>query len=43
VFRAPGAWEAESHELLEHYGISALGRDVSIDAAARLAVQAAAQ
>jgi succinyl-CoA synthetase beta subunit len=39
VFRVPGAWEQESRELLEHYGIVAHGRDLSIDAAARLAVE----
>lgn len=38
VFRVPGAWEDEARELLEHHGISALGREVSIDAAARRAV-----
>jgi len=37
VFRVPGAWEAECHELLADYGVQALGRDVGIDAAARLA------
>jgi succinyl-CoA synthetase beta subunit len=40
VFRVPGAWEDESRELLAHYGITALGRDVGVDAAARLAVAA---
>jgi succinyl-CoA synthetase beta subunit/citryl-CoA synthetase large subunit len=40
VFRVPGAWEEESRELLEHYGVPAVGREVDIDAAARLAVEA---
>lgn len=39
VFRVPGAWEAESRELLTHYGVAALQRDTSVDLAARLAVQ----
>jgi succinyl-CoA synthetase beta subunit len=38
VFRVPGAWEDESRELLAHYGIEALGREVGIDAASRMAV-----
>lgn len=38
VFRVPGAWEDEARELLEHYGVSPIGREVSIDAAARRAV-----
>lgn len=42
VFRVPGAWEEESRELLADYGITALGREVSIDVAARLAVKEAA-
>ena len=42
VFRIPGAWEDESRELLSEYGITALGRDVTIDGAARLAVKEAA-
>jgi succinyl-CoA synthetase beta subunit len=37
VFRVPGAWEQESRELLAHYGVAALGREVSIDEAARIA------
>jgi succinyl-CoA synthetase beta subunit len=39
VFRIPGAWEEEGFRLLRHYGIEPLGRDVSIDEAARRAVQ----
>jgi succinyl-CoA synthetase beta subunit len=38
VFRVPGAWEDESRELLAEYGIAALGREVDIDAASRIAV-----
>lgn len=37
VFRVPGAWEQESRELLGDYGIEALGREVGIDEAARIA------
>lgn len=40
VFRVPGAWEEESRELLDHYDVPALGREVDIDAASRLAVEA---
>jgi succinyl-CoA synthetase beta subunit len=40
VFRVPGAWEQESRELLAHYGISALGREVGIDQAAQIAAGA---
>jgi succinyl-CoA synthetase beta subunit len=39
IFRVPGAWEAESRELLGHYGVQAVGREVDVDAAARLAVE----
>ncbi len=42
VFRIPGAWEQESRELLADYGITALGRETTIDAAARLAAGAPA-
>jgi succinyl-CoA synthetase beta subunit len=38
VFRIPGAWEEEGFRLLRHYGIEPLGREVSIDEAARRAV-----
>jgi len=41
VFRIPGAWEEEGFRLLRHYGIEPLGREVSIDEAARRAVRAA--
>jgi succinyl-CoA synthetase beta subunit/citryl-CoA synthetase large subunit len=39
VFRIPGAWEEEGFSLLRHYGIEPLDRSVSIDEAARRAVQ----
>jgi succinyl-CoA synthetase beta subunit len=39
VFRIPGAWEEEGFRLLRHYGIEPLGREVSIDEAARRAVR----
>ncbi|MGQ9573295.1 MAG: ATP-grasp domain-containing protein [Dehalococcoidia bacterium] len=39
VFRIPGAWEEEGFRLLRHYGVEPLGREVSIDEAARLAAQ----
>jgi succinyl-CoA synthetase beta subunit/citryl-CoA synthetase large subunit len=39
VFRIPGAWEEEGFRLLRHYGIDPLGREVSIDEAARRAVR----
>jgi len=39
VFRIPGAWEDEGFCLLRHYGIEPLGREVSIDEAARRAAQ----
>ena len=39
VFRIPGAWEDEGVRLLRHYGIDPLGREVSIDEAARRAAQ----
>jgi len=39
VFRIPGSWEQEAHDLLAAAGIEALGRKVSLDEAARLAVQ----
>lgn len=43
VFRIPGAWEEEGFRLLRHYGIEPLGREVSIDEAARRAVKGWAQ
>jgi succinyl-CoA synthetase beta subunit/citryl-CoA synthetase large subunit len=41
VFRIPGSWEQEARELLAQCGVEALGREVSLDAAARLAVERA--
>lgn len=41
VFRVPGAWEEEGYKILARYKIPYHGRDVSIDEAARLAVQRA--
>ncbi len=40
VFRVPGAGETESRALLAAFGVEALGREVSIDEAARRAVLA---
>jgi succinyl-CoA synthetase beta subunit len=39
VFRVPGAWEEEGYKILEKYGVEYCGRTVSIDEAARIAVQ----
>ncbi len=39
VFRVPGSWEQEARTLLAAAGVTALGREVSLDAAARLAVE----
>lgn len=39
VFRVPGSWEQEARELLATEGVQALGREVSLDEAARLAVE----
>jgi len=39
VFRVPGSWENEAGALLAKVGVKALGREVSLDAAARLAVE----
>jgi succinyl-CoA synthetase beta subunit/citryl-CoA synthetase large subunit len=39
VFRIPGSWEAEAKAVLAEAGIEALGREISLDAAAKLAVQ----
>jgi succinyl-CoA synthetase beta subunit/citryl-CoA synthetase large subunit len=39
VFRVPGSWEQEARVLLEQEGVTAFGREVSLDAAARLAVE----
>lgn len=39
VFRIPGSWEKEARDLLAAEGVPALGREVSLDEAARLAVE----
>jgi len=39
VFRIPGAWEAEGFKLLEKYGVDYCDRTVSMDEAARRAVE----
>ncbi len=39
VFRIPGAWEDEGTKILRRYGIAFCDRSVSIDEAARLAVE----
>ncbi|MEO6848417.1 MAG: succinate--CoA ligase, partial [Chthoniobacterales bacterium] len=39
VFRIPGSWEREATEMLEAAGVKALGREISLDEAARLAVE----
>jgi len=38
VFRIPGSWEQEAREVLAGAGIEALGREISLDKAAQLAV-----
>ncbi len=39
VFRIPGSWEQEARDLLAKAGVRALGREISLDESARLAVQ----
>jgi succinyl-CoA synthetase beta subunit len=39
VFRIPGSWEPEANAILSEAGVEALGRETSIDAAAKLAVE----
>lgn len=39
VFRIPGSWEKEATDLLSARGVKALGREVSLNEAARLAVE----
>jgi len=39
VFRVPGSWEEEARDLLARSGVKALGRETSLDAAAKLAVE----
>jgi succinyl-CoA synthetase beta subunit len=41
VFRVPGAWEQEGYKILSRYGIKYCGREVSIDEAAKLALERA--
>jgi succinyl-CoA synthetase beta subunit/citryl-CoA synthetase large subunit len=43
VFRIPGSWEQEAREMLAAEGITALGREISLDEAARLAVKGGAK
>jgi succinyl-CoA synthetase beta subunit len=40
VFRVPGSWEEEGIKVLRRYGVRFCDRTVSIDEAARLAVEA---
>jgi len=42
VFRIPGSWEQEARDLMAGAGVKALGREVSLDESARLAVHHAA-
>ena len=39
LFRVPGNWEGEAWEIMEAAGVEVHGREVSLDAAARLAVE----
>ena len=39
LFRVPGNWEAEAREIMGAAGVEVYGREVSLDAAARLAVE----
>jgi succinyl-CoA synthetase beta subunit/citryl-CoA synthetase large subunit len=39
VFRVPGAWEEEGFKILSRYGVQYCDRTISIDEAARIAVQ----
>jgi succinyl-CoA synthetase beta subunit/citryl-CoA synthetase large subunit len=39
LFRVPGNWEAEAREIMEIVGVEVHGREMSLDAAARLAVE----
>lgn len=39
LFRVPGNWEAEARQIMEASGVEVYGREVSLDAAARLAVE----
>lgn len=39
VFRIPGSWEAEAAAIMKKAGVQVFGREVSLDEAARLAVE----
>ena len=39
IFRVPGNWEREAREIMEAAGVEVHGREVSLDGAARLAVE----
>ena len=39
LFRVPGNWEMEAREIMGAVGVAVYGREVSLDAAARLAVE----
>ena len=39
LFRVPGNWEGEAREIMEAAGVEVHGREMSLDAAARLAVE----
>ena len=39
IFRVPGNWEGEAREIMEGAGVEVYGREMSLDAAARLAVE----
>ena len=39
VFRVPGSWEPEARRIMAAAGVEALGREISLDRAARMAVE----
>ena len=39
VFRVPGSWEQEARQIMAAVGVEALGREISLDRAARMAVE----
>ena len=39
VFRVPGSWEQEARRIMAAAGVEALGREISLDRAARMAVE----
>jgi succinyl-CoA synthetase beta subunit/citryl-CoA synthetase large subunit len=39
IFRIPGAWEEEGFKILEQYGVEYADRSVSLNEAARRAVE----